>query len=93
MDDEEEYLTGNEPLDSPFVRPFEVVAELPNNEREIRRYFRGAGIGRLEIKCRRIPIDVEAVRRKLPLEGEAAAVLLFARIKDRARAPFVGASE
>ena len=78
LDDEEEYLTGNEPLDSPFVRPFEVVAELPNNEREIRRYFRGAGIGRLEIKCRRIPIDVEAVRRKLPLEGEAAAVLLFA---------------
>jgi hypothetical protein len=68
------------------VQPFEVVAELPNNDREIRRYFRGAEIGRLEIKCRRIPIDVESLRRKLPLSGESAAVLIFARLNGRARA-------
>jgi hypothetical protein len=86
LDDEEEYLSGERPLASPFVRPFEVVAELPNNDREIRRYFRGAGIGRLEIKCRRIPIDVESLRRKLPLSGENAAVLIFARLNGRARA-------
>jgi hypothetical protein len=59
---------------------------LPNNDREIRRYFRGAGIGRLEIKCRRIPIDVESLRRKLPLSGQKAAVLIFARLNGRARA-------
>jgi hypothetical protein len=86
LDDEEEYLAGDEPLDSPFVRAFEVLAELPNNDREIRRYFRGAGIGRLEIKCRRIPIDIESLRRKLPLAGPNAAVLIFARINGRARA-------
>jgi hypothetical protein len=86
LDDEEEYLSGDEPLGSPFVRAFEVLAELPNNAREIRRYFRGAGIGRLEIKCRRIPIDIESLRRKLPLAGPNAAVLIFARINGRARA-------
>jgi hypothetical protein len=86
LDDEEEYLSGEESLASPFVRPFEVVAELPNNDREIRRYFRGSGIGRLEIKCRRIPIDVESLRRKLPLSGPSAAVLIFARVNGRARA-------
>lgn len=86
LDDEEEYLSSDEPLDSPFVRQFEVLAELPNNEREIRRYFRDAGVGQLEIKCRRIPIDIESLRRKLPLAGSDAAVLIFARVNGRARA-------
>jgi hypothetical protein len=86
LDDEEEYLTADAPVESPFVRPFEVLANLPNNDREIRAYFRGAEIGALEIKCRRIPIDVEGLRRKLPLSGKKPAVLIFARIGGRARA-------
>jgi hypothetical protein len=86
LDDEEEYLTADQTVDSPFVRSFEVLAVLPNNDREIRRYFRDSQIGRLEIKCRRIPIDVETLRRKLPLTGEQSAVLIFARIDGRARA-------
>lgn len=85
LDDEEEYLTADRPVDSAFVRAFEVLAELPNNDRAIRKYFRGSGIGRLEIKCRRIPIDAEALRRKLPLNGDKAAVLIFVRIGGRAR--------
>jgi THUMP domain-like len=62
------------------------VAQLPNNEREIREYFRGSDVGSLEIKCRRIPIDIEGLRRKLSLSGRGAAVLIFARIEERARA-------
>jgi hypothetical protein len=86
LDDEEEYLTADQALHSPFVQPFEVLAMLANNDREIRGYFRGAGVGQLEIKCRRIPVDAEAVRRKLPLTGDDSVVLLFARINGRARA-------
>jgi hypothetical protein len=86
LDDEEEYLTADQAPHSPFAQPFEVLAQLSNNDREIRGYFRGSRVGRLEIKCRRIPIDAEAVRRKLSLTGDDSAVLIFARIGGRARA-------
>jgi hypothetical protein len=86
LDDEEEYLTADQPLNSPFLRPFKVLEALSNNDREIRGYFRGSGIGQLEIKCRRIPVDVETLRRRLPLTGDDSAVLIFARISGRARA-------
>lgn len=86
LDAAEEYLTSAQPAHSPFAQAFAVEAELPNNEREIRRYFRAADIGLIEIKCRRIPINAEYVRRKLPLEGSRPAVLIFARIGGKARA-------
>jgi hypothetical protein len=86
LDDAEEYLTGDAIRTSHLAQSFEVVAQLPNNEREIREYFRGSDVGSLEIKCRRIPIDIEGLRRKLPLSGRATAVLIFVRIEERARA-------
>jgi hypothetical protein len=86
LDAEEEYLTGDAFLDSPFASCFEVEAELANNPREIRRHFRTAGFQQLEIKCRRIPIRAEDVRRKLPLHGSRPGVLIFARIGGKARA-------
>lgn len=86
LDAEEEYLTGDAPPPTALVRAFEVVALLPNNERSIRDHFRNSPVGDVEIKCRRIPIDVERIRRKLPLDGEGRATLVFARVGGRARA-------
>ncbi|MGE3313639.1 MAG: class I SAM-dependent methyltransferase [Planctomycetaceae bacterium] len=86
LDDAEEYLTSSALIDTPFAHPFEVLAELPNNDREIRRYFRETAFGQLEIKCRHIPIQAEAVRRKLDLSGKVAGVLVFARVEGKARA-------
>ena len=86
MDAEEEYLTGPALIDSPFVQGFEVIATLSNNEREIRGYFRTSGFGEVEIKCRHLHVNASAIRRKLSLSGEAAGVLLFARVAGKARA-------
>ena len=86
LDPAEEYLTADEMPDSPLVTPFEVVAELSNNDREIRAYFRASQIGQLEIKCRHVPVDVEALRKKLPLPGSEPAVLFFVRTGGRTRA-------
>jgi hypothetical protein len=86
LDREEEYLTGDEPIRSPFVQAFEVVAELSNNEREIRNWFRQGDCGQVEIKCRRIPVVPEKVRKHLPLEGTQALVLIFARIAGKSHA-------
>ncbi len=86
LDDAEEYLTSDQLVNSAFVQPFEVLAELPNNDRTIRKFFRDANFGQVEIKCRHIPIQVETVRRKLQLDGDAAGVLIFARVAGKARA-------
>jgi hypothetical protein len=86
LDQAEEYLTGPVLVATDFVQPFEVLAELPNNEVEIRKYFRSAQFGQVEIKCRHIPINADAVRRRLPLSGQLPAVLIFARLAGKSRA-------
>ena len=86
LDAAEEYLTGADPIHSGFVQAFEVLAELPNNASEIRKYFRTAEFGQVEIKCRHIPIEAESIRRRLPLSGNQSGVLIFARVAGKARA-------
>lgn len=86
LDDDEEFLTGDALIESPFVSAFDVLADLPNNEREIRRYFRDGDFQQVEIKCRRIPVKVEDLRRKLSLDGSQPAVLVIARLAGKARA-------
>ncbi len=86
LDREEEYLTSSELVQTPFAQGFEVLTELSNNDREIRNWFRKADCGQVEIKCRRIPVVPEKVRKQLPLAGTGALVLVFARIDGRSRA-------
>lgn len=86
LDDAEEYLTGSSLVESPFIRSFEVLADLHNNTREIRDFFRTSPFGQVEIKCRHMSIDADAIRRKLPLPGSQPGVLLFARVSGKARA-------
>jgi predicted RNA methylase len=86
LDAAEEYLTAEHRPASPFVQVFEVLADLPNNNREIRSWFRAADCGQLEVKCRRIPVVPEKVRQHLNLSGTRPLVLIFARIGGRARA-------
>jgi hypothetical protein len=86
LDAAEEYLTGSAPVPTSLVQPFELLAELPNNDTEIRAYFRKSDFGQVEIKCRHVAIDVERIRRRLPLPGTQPAVLIFARLAGKSRA-------
>jgi hypothetical protein len=86
LDAAEEYLTGPRLISSPFVQAFAVDAEVPNNERHIREAIRRLQWGIVEIKCRHVPVDADSLRRRLPLSGEAAGVLILARIAGRTRA-------
>lgn len=85
LDPAEEYLTSDELVLSPFVQTFEVLANLPNNERDLKGWLRTSDVGQLEIKCRHIPIRADEMRRKLPLTGTGAAVVVFARLNGKAR--------
>ena len=86
LDEEEEYLTGPELVESSFVSAFEVIESLPYHEKTLRRYFRDADFGQLEIKCRHIKVPIENLRRKLSLEGDRPGVLIVARIAGESRA-------
>lgn len=86
LDAAEEYLTGDALVESAFVRAFEVEAELSNNPKEIRAYYRTSQVGQLEIKCRHIPVEIDRLRKQLELPGKEAGVLIFARVSGKARA-------
>lgn len=85
LDDAEEYLTGDQPVASGFVTAFRVLDELPNNERQLRGYFREHPASAVEIKCRHIPVKAEVIRKQLPLSEGPPRVVFFVRIEGKAR--------
>ena len=85
LDSAEEYLTSDTPVRSPFVQTFEVLGNLPNNERDLKGWLRTSGFGPLEIKCRHIPVQADLLRRRLPLSGSDPGVVVFARLDGKAR--------
>lgn len=90
LDAEEEYLTADELLKTGFLPGvFEVTGEFPNDGKALRKHLRQSNVGRVEIKSRRIPTDVEKLRRSLKLKGSQAATIIIARVCGRAKV-FVG---
>jgi hypothetical protein len=77
------YLTGSVPLAEPALACFEAEDILPLKTRELSRYLRQRGIGRLEIKKRGVDVDPERLRRQLKLRGDREAVLLVTRLAGR----------
>jgi len=84
LDDAEEYLTAPKAVISPWMQTFRVLEVLPNNDREVRAACRRFEFGSAEIKCRHLSIDIEKVRRKLPLNGSRPGVLIYARVLGKA---------
>jgi hypothetical protein len=86
LDSEEEYLTADEVPDSLFVRGrFEITANLPNDGKSLRKYVRENNVGRIEIKSRRMAVDIEKLRRSLKLKGSESATAIVARLNGSAR--------
>ena len=84
LDDAEEYLTGPTAIVSPWMQTFRVLDVLPNNDREVRAACRRFEFGSVEIKCRHLPIEIDRVRKKLPLDGSRPGVLIYARVLGKA---------
>jgi THUMP domain-like/RNA cap guanine-N2 methyltransferase len=85
LDSAEEYLTADQPVHSSFAQTFEVLDNLPNNEKDLKGWLRRSGFGPLEIKCRHIPVQADLLRRRLPLSGSDPGVVVFARLDGKAR--------
>ena len=86
LDAEEEYLTADVIPESGFVSGrFEVEAELPNDGKSLKKYVRENDIGQIEIKARRVPVDVEKTRRGLKLKGTRSVTAIVARLNGNSR--------
>lgn len=83
------YLTGDNPINSPWLKTYEVLETLPLDEVAIRKALSARGIGKLEIKKRGVDITPEELRPKLKLKGEGAATLILTKVGDARRALIV----
>ena len=77
------FLSGDEPVRTPFARTLQVLASLPWHEKQAARRLRELGIGAADIRRRGLAGDVEAIRRRLGLRGEGSATIVLTRREDR----------
>jgi len=80
------YLCADELRETPFATAFEVLAELPFDERGLRRWVQEQGVGTLEIKVRGIEVDPAVLRKRLKPAGLGSATLVLTPTASGARA-------
>ena len=83
------YLSSDNLTQSPWLKAYELVENLPLDEGAIRKALAARGIGKLEIKKRGVDITPEQLRPKLKLKGEGAASLILTKVGDARRALIV----
>ena len=71
------YLASDTLVRTPLATGFEVEQVMPHDERTLRAWARGAGIGALEIKLRGLDIDPAVLRRRLKLSGPHSATVIL----------------
>lgn len=74
------YLSGDEELDSPWLRGYEVMENLVFDRKKLKAYLREKNIGTLEIKKRGADITPEQLRRELDPKGSESATLIVTRV-------------
>jgi hypothetical protein len=83
LDAEEEYLTSDQIPSTAFVTAFRIEAVLSNSVKELKHYLRKSPSQHYEVKCRRISIEADVVRRQLPTGSEPPRVIIFAKVAGR----------
>ena len=78
LDERIAYLTGDAPPRG--VRAFQVFDQGKYSEKALRATLKHHGIGRVEILCRGVDVDPNALRPRLRLTGTAEASVVLTRI-------------
>lgn len=80
------YLSADILRATPFATAFEVLQELPFDERRLRRWVQEQGVGTLEIKVRGLDVDPAVLRKRLKPTGSGSATLVLTPTPSGARA-------
>lgn len=80
------YLLAPEPVASPWLTWFRILAEMPLAEKVLRSWVREHRVGTLEIKVRGLDVDPAALRRRLRPRGPNRATFILMPTSEGARA-------
>ncbi len=89
VDEHIAYVTSDEAFATPFARSYEVLEELPYQEKALKAALRERGVGRLTIKKRGVDVVPDDLRRRLALRGDAEATLVLTRAAGKGTALLV----
>jgi hypothetical protein len=77
------------PPSTPLARGYEVLEQLPYQEKQLRAALRSRGVGRLTIKKRGVAVVPEQLRARLALRGDAEGTLVLTRVAGKGTALLV----
>lgn len=80
------YLWSRERIESPFLKAYRVVKELPFDEKVWKATFKAADVGILAIKKRGITVVPETLRPRIVGRGPQAATLILVKWRGKKRA-------
>ena len=77
------FLSADRDLRTPFARTLRVAESAPWNERWFARRLRALGVGSADIRRRGLAGDVDAIHRRLRLDGPNRATVILTRSSGR----------
>lgn len=77
------FLTGDDPVATPFARTLQVIDASPWNQKQLPGRLRALDVGSVDIRRRGLAGDVDALVKKLRLSGSRRATLVMTRVLDR----------
>jgi hypothetical protein len=83
IDEQVAFLSADRPLRTPLGRSYRIDAVLPFALKPLRAHLRERGIGRVDVRKRGSAVDVDDLRRRLRLDGDAHATVVLTRVADR----------
>lgn len=89
VDEHIAYVTSDASYRTPFARSYEVLEELPYQEKALRAALRERHVGRLTIKKRGVDVVPEELRKRLALSGDEEATLVMTRVAGKGTALLV----
>jgi hypothetical protein len=89
LDEHIAYVSTDRLATTHFARGYEVLEQLPYQEKQLRRALADRGIGRLTIKKRGVDVVPEQLRRRLGLRGDREATVVLTRAAGRGTALLV----
>ena len=89
LDEHIAYVSADAPARTPYARGFEVLEELPYQEKQLKAALRDRGIGRLTIKKRGVDVVPDQLRKRLALRGDNEATIVLTRVAGKGTAILV----
>ena len=83
IDAEIAFLSSDRDVRTPFARTLRIEASLPWNLRQLRQVLRERRIGIVDVRKRGSAVDVDTLRTRLRLQGDASATVVLTRVKNR----------